>query len=273
VSHLADVDRKVGEVDLRDHFVEWWGLLAKPIQLADGVWLVLGPQRLRMGTVSGRDKVLTVPVSLDARPRIVTGRDQPPVQSVPLPPLAHDTVANGFHIAMDGFVDYLTASHALETVLTGKTVVEGTRSVVVQRVTVLPALKGRLALSVTFIGDARGTLRFVGTPTYDPRSGMLSVPDLDYDLEVDSQLLKTYSWLRSDKLRKTFRERARIPAAPALARGRELLLDGLNRKLGDAVTLSATVDSVAVRGLYVTRDGLVLRAEATGRAAMTVQPR
>jgi hypothetical protein len=39
------------------------------------------------------------------------------------------------------------------------------------------------------------------------------------------------------------------------------------------VTLSATVDSVAVRGLYVTRDGLVVRAEAAGRAAMTVQPR
>ena len=272
-NHLADIDRKVAEVDLRDHFEEWWGLLAKPIQLADGVWLMLGPQRLRIGTVSGRDKVLTVPVSLDARPRIVTGRDQPAVQLTPLPPLGHDTVANGFHIAMDGNVDYLTASRALVSVLAGKTVVEGKRSVMVQRVAVMPAPKGRLALSVTFSGDARGTLRFVGTPTYDPRGGMLTVPDLDYDLEVDSQLMKTYSWLRSDQLRKTFRERARVPAGPALARGRELLLDGLNRKLGDAVTLSATVDSVAVRGLYVTRDGLVVRAEASGRAAMTVQPR
>ena len=271
--HLADIDRKVAEVDLRDHFEEWWGLLAKPIQLADGVWLMLGPQRLRMGTVSGRDKVLTVPVTLDARPRIVTGRDQPAAHATPLPPLGRDTVANGFHIAMDGNVDYLTASRALVSVLAGKTVVEGKRSVVVQRVAVTPAPKGRLALSVTFSGDARGTLRFVGTPTYDPRGGMLTVPDLDYDLEVDSQLMKTYSWLRSDQLRKTFRERARVPAAPALARGRELLLDGLNRKLGDAVTLSATVDSVAVRGLYVTRDGLVVRAEASGRAAMTVQPR
>jgi hypothetical protein len=273
VSHLPDIDRKVAEVDLRDHFVEWWGLLARPIQLADGVWLVLGPQRLRMGAVSGRDKVLTVPVTLDARPRIVTGRDEPAAQSVPLPPLAHDTVANGFHIAMDGFVDYLTASRTLGSVLAGRTVVEGKRSVMVQRVAVTPAPKGQLALTVTFTGDARGTLRFVGTPVYDPRGGMLAVPDLDYDLEVDNQLMKTYSWLRSDKLRATFRERARFPAAPALARGRELLLDGLNRKLGDAVTLTATVDSVAVRGLYVTRDGLVVRAEATGRAAMTVQPR
>ncbi|MFL5608811.1 MAG: DUF4403 family protein, partial [Gemmatimonadaceae bacterium] len=155
VSHLGDIDRKVAEVDLRDHFEEWWGLLAKPIQLADGVWLVLAPQRLRMGAVSGRDKVLTVPVSLDARPRIVTGRDEPSMRSSPLPPLAHDTVSNGFHIAMDGFVDYLTASRALASVLAGKTVVEGTRSVMVQRIAVTPAPKGQLALSVTFVGDAR----------------------------------------------------------------------------------------------------------------------
>ena len=58
-------------------FTEWWALLAKPIPLADGVWLLLAPERLRLGAVTGRDRVLTVPVSLDARPRIVTGRDTP----------------------------------------------------------------------------------------------------------------------------------------------------------------------------------------------------
>jgi hypothetical protein len=226
-----------------------------------------------MGSVSGHDKVLTVPVSLDARPRVVTGRDVPKVASPPLPALAHDTVGTGFRIAMDGFVDYATASRALEAVLVGRTMVEAGRSLAIQRVVVMPAVKGRLALAVTLVGDARGTLRFVGTPAFDSRTGMLAVPDLDYDLDVDSRLLKSYAWLRSDALRASFRERARFPASAALGRGRELLLEGLNRKLGDAVTLAATVDSVAVRGLYVTRDGLVVRAEASGQATMTVQPR
>ncbi len=273
LEHLSEIDRKVGEVDLHDQFTEWWGLLLKPIQLTDGVWLVLGPERVRMGTMRGHEKVLTVPVSLDAHPRIVTGRDPPPIDTTPLPPLAHETVGNGFRITMDGFVDYGTAARALEAVLHGKTVVEAGRSLSVQRVAVTPAPKGKVALAVTFTGSARGTLRFVGTPSYDAKHGMLAVPDLDYDLEVDSQLLSTYSWLQSDKLRSSFRERARFPAAPALARGRELLLEGLNRKLGDAVTLSATVDSVAVRGLFVTRDGIVLGAEAAGHASMSVRQR
>jgi hypothetical protein len=226
-----------------------------------------------MGSVTGRDRVLVVPVSLDARPRIVTGRSAPATATPPLPPLAHDTVGTGFHIAMDGFVDYGTASRALDAVLVGRAAVEAGRTLTIQRVVVTPAPKGRLALTVTIAGDATGTLRFVGTPGYDRHGNVLAVPDLDYDLEVDSRLLSTYAWLRSDALRTSFRTRARVPTSAALGRARELLLAGLNRSLGDAVTLAATVDSVAVRGLYVTRDGLVVRAEATGHAAMIVRPR
>jgi hypothetical protein len=273
VDRLPDIDRKVAAVDLEDRFTEWWAMLAKPIQLAEGVWLVLGPERLRMGKVSGRERVLSVPVSLDARPRVVTGAQPPPVEKVALPPLGHDTVSNGFHILIDGDVDYGTASRALTEAFGQKRITEGGRKIRVDRVVVLPAPQGRLGLALTFSGDARGTLRLVGTPKYDAAHGQLTVPDLDYDIAVDDALIKTYTWLRSDALRTTFRERAHFPVASVLAHGRGLLLEGLNRKIGDAMTISATVDSVAVRGLYVTLDGLVVRAEATGRAKVAVVPR
>ena len=66
-------------------------------------------------------------------------------------------------------------------------------------------------------------------------SWTVTVPDLDYDLETDSQLINTYTWLRSDVLRATFRSKAHVPVDPVLARGRELLTEGLNRKIGDAL--------------------------------------
>ena len=56
-----------------------------------------------------------------------------------------------------------------------------------------------------------------------------------------------------------------------LARGRSLLLEGLNRKIGSALTMTATVDSVAVLGLFVTSDGLVVRAEVHGQAFVSVK--
>ncbi|HMA25885.1 MAG: DUF4403 family protein [Gemmatimonas sp.] len=272
-AHLTDIDRKVGEVNLQGHVTQWWALLSRPIRLTEGVWLVLGPEQLGMGRPSGRGHVLTVPVTLDAHPRIVTSAEEPRVDTPPLPPLAHDTTANGFHINLDGIIDYNTASLAVERALANKSVTQGGRTVTLVSVQVTPASKGRLALAVNFTGDAHGTLRFLGTPVYHPRRREIAVPDLDYDLETDSQLINTYSWLQSDVLRSTFRDKAHVPVTEALETGKKLLLNGLNRKIGDALTLSATVDSVAVRGVYVTRAGIIVRAEATGQAGVAVKQR
>ena len=108
-SQLPGIDRKVGAVDLTGHVTEWWALLARPIRLSKDVWLTLGPERLSVGRVRGHSKILTVPVSLEARPTIVNGPTEPVVGPIPLPPLGRDSSAGGFHILIDGSVDYGTA--------------------------------------------------------------------------------------------------------------------------------------------------------------------
>ena len=270
---LPTIDRKVGAVDLTRHVTEWWALLARPIRLSNDVWLTLGPQRLSIGRMRGHSKVLTVPVSLDAHPLIVTGPTEPVVVAAALPALAHDSATDGYHIVMDGIVDYGTASRELSAALGARSFTQSGHTVTLTRVTVRPQPKGQLGLAAEFTGDAKGTLQLVGTPRIDHANEVITVPDLDFDVQSDSKLVQTYSWMKSAALRNELRKRARISIVPVLARGRALLLEGLNRKIGDALTLSATVDSVAVRGLFVTRDGLTVRAEAKGQAGVSVKQR
>ena len=270
---LPKIDRKVSSVDLTNHVHGWWGMLSRPIPLTKGLWLTLQPEQLRIGKVTGQAKVLTVPVSLDARPRIVTGASAPPVDTSGPPPLGKDSVSDGFHIALDGLVDYATASQRLTEALANRKLTKAGRTVTVKEVSVLPATRGRLLLSLSFVGDASGRLLLAGTPRYEEARQLVSVPDLDYELETGSKIVSAYEWLKSDDLRQMLRDKAHLPATQALSKGRELLLSGLNRKLGDAVTLSATVDSVAVKGLFVTPDGVLLRAEATGQARVAVKQR
>jgi hypothetical protein len=268
---LNAIDGKVGKVDLTSHATEWWGMLRTPIRLADGVWLLLAPEKLRAGKVSGRSKILVVPVSLDARPRIVTATSEPIEPPRSLPPLGRDSASDGYHIVIDGIVDYATAAREITSAIGGRSLEESGHSITVHDVGVMPLTKGRVALAITFTGSAAGQIRLIGTPLYDRTNQVLLFPDLDFDLDTDSKVLQTYSWLRTGSMRKELRKRSRIPVAPALDKGRSLLLDGLNRKIGDAVTLSATVDSVAVRSVFVTRDGLVVRAEAKGHAGVSVR--
>lgn len=269
-AHLPDIDRKVAEIDLTPQVTEWWGLLHRPIRLTDDVWLLLQPQQIRAGSVTGEGRVFTVQAGLDAYPKIVTG-PEPRSDVPPLPPLGRAGRATGFRVLLDGNVDYATASRAVTNALQGKTVTQAGRSITVRSVAVAPHTAGRLALAVRFTGDARGTLRFVGTPRYDPGLGEIVVPDLDYDLETDSRLIDAIAWIRSDALRTLFREKARLPAMPVLQRGKDLLTRGLNRNIGRSIRLSAVVDSVTVEGLFVTPSGLVVRAGATGNARMSVR--
>ena len=273
IEHLPDIDHKVAEIDLKKRFIEWWGLLTRPIRLTDGVWLLLGPDRLAMGGVRGTGHTLRVPVTLAASPRIITSVDTPRVDTTALPALGRDSTVNGFKISIDGVVGYAAATKAVAAALDGRKLTQGGRTVRIDTTFVEPASRGRLALTVAFSGDAHGRLRFLGTPVYNPKKREVFVPDLDYDLQTDDNLINTYAWLKADDLRATFREKARFPVSEALDRGRQLLMIGLNRTIGDALTLAASVDSVSVKGLFVTKNGLIVRGEARGLAAVSVHQR
>lgn len=269
-TRLPDIDRQIARIDLTSRANGWWEALNRPIRLSEGVWLELQPERLRVGRITGERRILTVEAGMDAFPRIVTG-PEPHREVHPLPPLGRDTIAGGFQVMMEGHIDYETASRATTTALRGRTITKGGRSVTVQSITAAADKGGKLALTLRFEGDANGTLKLVGTPRYDRVRSQIFVPDLDYDLSTDSKLIDVYAWIRSDSLRAQLREKAQVPVTAELERGRALLMSGLNRTIAGTMTLAATVDSIDVRGLYVTRAGLVIHAGASGNASVSIK--
>jgi len=269
-SQLPNIDNKIAQIDLTQRAAGWWALLNRPIRLADGVWLLLQPRQFRLGNVTGTAHTLTVQAGLDAYPKIVTGAE-PKQAAPPLPVLAKDTTGSGFNIALDGIVDFATASKAVSDALVGKTVTQAGHTVTVQSVVASPVSRGRLALMVTFTGDAKGTLRFLGTPRLDAGHDHILVPDLDYDLETTNDLINAFASLRQDAFRALMRDKARVPVVSVMERGKSLLESGLNRTIGDVMTLSATVDSVAVISIGVAPTGLMVRAGASGSARVSVK--
>jgi hypothetical protein len=269
---LPTIDKRVAKVDLTKHAKGWWNALNRPIRLTDSVWLVLGPRQLRMGRVRGVGHQLIIQAGLDASPQVITG-SRPRETSSPLPPLLHDTIPNGYHIMIDGLVDYGTASRGLTAAMHDRTFERAGKTIHILDVTAQPSDSGRLSISVRFEGDTEGHLRLTGVPVYDSASGEMRVPDLDYDLQTSDQLVNAYAWLRSDDLRARLRDAMHVSVQPALDRGKDLLRKGLNRTVGKSLRLSAEVDSVALRGVYVLRTGLLVRAEAIGNAGVAVRQR
>lgn len=266
---LPQIDRRIASVSLADQASGWWASLNQPIRLRDDVWLRLQPARLRLGKITGTRRVLTIQAGVDAYPRIIVG-PEPAAVSSPLPKLAGMAGADGFNIVIDGTIDYATISRTLTDLLKGKTIGARGHTVAVESLAASGRTGGRIALALRFTGDAKGTMMLIGTPKYDAPLGEILVPDLDYDLDTDNSLVDVVAWAKSDELRTMLRDKARIPVAPVLDQGKELLTAGLNRTIGTSLTLTATVDSVAVHGLFVRRPGIFVRAGAKGTAKVAV---
>jgi hypothetical protein len=265
------VDAKIASLDLRSRFEEWWQVISAPVRLTDSVWLEINPIAVSQGETSGRKKILNATVGLSAAPRIVTGA-RPATVAKPLPPLQPAIVGDGFHILIEGSLDYAMASKLMTEQLAGKRIERGGRYVEVKSLRVFGIGGGRLALELRFAGTAGGRVFFVGTPIYDAKTDQLYVPDLDYDVASAGILVRGLAWMNHGDIRDFLRSKARWPVGGLLTQARSTLLDALNRELAPGVRLSGDVTHVEALGVHAGLRSVVVRAHADGSLRLDVRP-
>lgn len=264
------IDRRIGSLDIRSRFENWWHLLEQPIPLTDSVWLLIRPSAVRMGQNVGVRKTLVTALGFSASPVVVTGA-RPTVQPTLLPPLYPAAVGDGLHILLEGVIGYDVTTELLRKHLRGRKVERAGQTLEVKDVRLFGIGGGKLALELRFGGAATGHIYFVGTPRYDAGTNELFVPDLDYDVGSKSALVRGVEWVKHDDVRDFFREQARWSVGDVMKEGSEQLLRGLNRDLAPGVRLSAEVKQVQGLSVHARRSAIRLRAQADANARLTVK--
>ena len=268
---LPQIDRKLARLDVRTPLNKLWSDLQKPIRLQDSLWLLLYPQAVTVGQMSGSRELIALEIGITAAPRIVTG-GRPAFSAAPLPALGEVRTDQGFALLIEGAFDYSVMSAELSSRLTGRSIKAGGGVLEVKKVTVYGIGGGTLALGLDFEGTASGRIWLLGKPSYDAASGMLSVPDLDFDTGSAGLLIQGLAWLKGSAIREFLRSQAKIPAGALLAQIQKLAVQQLNRSVARGVTLTATIEKTEPAGILVRSDGLIIRARATGAARLDLGP-
>ena len=268
---LPEVERKLARVDLKTPLSKIWSDLQKPIRLSDSLWLVLSPIAVNAGDIKGSRDTVEAEIGVTAAPRIITG-SRPVVRNIALPPLGSVRTDPGFSLLVEGAFDYGVMSSELTNRLAGQSVRAAGGVLEVQRITVLGMGGGRLALGLDFDGTARGKVWLLGKPSYDAASGLLSVPDLDFDTQTENLLLQGLAWLKGNTIREFLRRQAQVTVGPVLAQVQQLAVKQMNRKLARGVELSAQIETTEPAGILVRSSGLIIRARASGVARLALGP-
>jgi hypothetical protein len=264
-----DIDALVAQVDTRSSFESWWTTLREPIELTDSLWLTIGPEGVRSGAIRGAGDAFTVDVALTARPSVTFGpRPTPP--EPPLPRLDAGVLAPHLDLLVDARAEYGAASGFLMEQIAGDTVAFDGHAIVIDSLRVYGIGGGRVAMQVRLSGDFAGRVFLTGRPDIDPATGVISVPDLDFDVATRDVLLSTVAWLAGPSLLEDLRARARWPGDPAVAFLTEWLTRGLNRDVSDALRIRGSVDSVSIVSAHALTHALLVRISAQGTASLEV---
>jgi hypothetical protein len=105
----------------------------------------------------------------------------------------------------------------------------------------------------------------VGTPSYDPVTDLITLPDLSFDVNTTTAVGKTVGWLIQGPLLGLLQENARIPATDLLNQALEIANKEINRTLSDGIFLRGSFSGANTRAVQATSVGLVARAQAAGR--------
>ena len=251
---------------LRPRVEAAWAQAQQPIEIAEGVFLMLNPEKIRLAPWSSQGKVLTLIPEIQARPALTLGT-RPVATLKPLPDL--ETVPSsfqpGFRVHVDADLRFEHATAQLRRQMIGKVfeTEKGTLQVLDASVR---GENGKAVLEVELKGKVNGKLILTGRPVYQEATGTIQLQELDYTLESRSWITHFGEWLLRSGLRKNLAEKANWFMDKSLQDLKGQLQQGLNRPLAQGLSLSGTLSDLKFGQPQVLEDRFRLETYLEGQA-------
>lgn len=262
--------------DLSPRAQELWSNLNTPMDLGDGFWLTLSPQRVFAAPFELTTESASTRVGILARPAVTSGaRPTPAPTALPaLEPRAPGSQGDRFGLTLDARVSFEETTALVAQEFRGRVMeLEGHHALV--REVRVRGNGGALLfeLDITFrdgpFDGTPATLYLAGLPDYDAAREAMVVRDLDYTLETRSTLLQAGEWLLRGSLRDGIARRAVFPLGDRIRRLRDNAQRALSRPLGGGSTMRGELTTLRPIGAFVVADGVVVRVQTEGRAEVT----
>lgn len=272
----AQVMAAIGQLDtllrtsdlLRKKAGEAWTQALDPLELRPDAWLLLRPEKMRLGPLRGQGQVLVVTPELQARPLLVVGA-KPPSEPKALPDLegALD-LPPGFQVRAEAELEYAAASRQLSEALAGKRF-ETERGPLEVKQATLAGREGKALMTLQVCGALEATLSFLGRPVVTPEG--LQLADLDFTVESAGWLTRSAAWFFKSRIRKTLQERSTLLLGQQFQALTALAHQQLNRTLAPGLELKGQLREFRLESVLAGPQSFRLVARLEGEAGLDLR--
>ncbi|HJW08363.1 MAG TPA: DUF4403 family protein [Holophagaceae bacterium] len=255
---------------VRDRAAEAWKLMQQPQELQKGVYLLMRPEKIRLGPFRTEGRTLVLSPEIQARPLVVVGQ-LPPLDQHPLPDLdPTPPAAPGFRVDAETLLPYTQATLQMTEQMQGKKFDTGRGQVEIRTVALDAAPDGKVLVELDMAGAFDGVLTLVGQPAITPE-GLMQLEGLDFTLESQSRLMRFGSWLFHGKLKALLQEKVNQAAAQQFKDLQGMVQAALNRNLAPGMAISGSLKTLTVDSVETGAEALRLFAHLEGDAKLELK--
>lgn len=261
------VDARIAAYNVKPMIEQLWKNLASETKIGDVGFVSINPQAVRLSSFNMSGSMLNFSVGLSAKPVVTTVSTAAPLK--PVPNLSAYTPANGFNIYLDLLENYEHLTDMVNQQVAGMKTEAAGKTFIVDHLKIYGAGK-QIVIQVDFKGSNTGTIYLVGTPTYDAVRHELSFPDLTFDLQTKSWMLKTAKWMFNGKITDMIRQKATYNFGKFIADSKARIEKEMSKDMGNGIRSDVNIKDLDIEAIYPTTDKLVVRTLSKGQLKVKV---
>lgn len=281
ISENLEKFSKAIDDNVRENFVvkpyvlQAWNLIREPRLLSEEyrTWLVITPTDILMTPFNVRNGKISATLGIRGFTQTLTGEKPTVKPATDVPNLIITTdVPNGFQIGLIGVVPYEEASKFAAAQFIGKTFdfKDGKYKIEVTSVDIY-GQNDKLVIKAGLKGSINGVIYLKGIPYYDAKTRLLSLKNVDYDLNTRSVLVQTANWLLQGKFVKQIEEQFVFPVGAQIEEAQKAIRQQLaTRKVAKGIDFGGRLDALDPDQVYLTPTSLVALIVAKGHVEVKI---
>jgi len=259
-----------------------WAKAFAPIKVSKKpvAWLMLSPERLRVGRLTTQNGDFVLPLTVDSRARVIVQDDPPQIAPARLPPPAPlQSRDDRFVFIVPVLLPYDRAAALAMDSLRKKPLHLAGMSVRFEDLQILPSATD-VIIAARFCADqswdtfhwfsACGVGYLRGVPAFDAATSTIRIRNVHYDVATESVILGAIRALAGPGLGRELERRLVFHAAKDIGKLETQIAAALAKPQGRDLVVAGQVESFGPPSLSWTKDGFLASFSAQGRVRTAV---
>ena len=265
-----EIDQQIASVDMKSTINEVWNALQESMLVEGMGYLNLRPQEIDVEPITFKKQKGYVTVNLVLSP--VFSTDSINNSKKPLPFLTKIKSKKDFSLPILTLASYDSINAILSQNMANMVIPYKKKKIIITSAKALGPVGNKLLFEVVFAGSKKGRLYLIGTPTYDPKTHMISFPDLEFDIRSRDAILKSAKWLFDKKLTTILRGKAQYDLTDQLEMARKEIEIELNTPMeiskGQFAYFSGKLSDFNISTIDIGPEGIRLIVDLSGNISI-----